>query len=70
MTIDDEKIDNILIEHRKESEIMCKRLKDDMDLKFGNIFETGNEILKTLGVISADIKIILSDLQGIKEILK
>jgi len=70
MKINDDKLDEILAGQRKEFQMMCERFEEDINLKFSNILENGNEIIKTLSDVSADMKIILSDLQCIIEILK
>ncbi len=70
MKIYDDKLDKIFADQRQQFEMMCAGYKEDINMKFNNIIENGNAIIKTLGVISGDVKIILSDLRYIKDMLK
>ncbi len=70
MKINDDKLDEFFADQRKQFEMMCQRYKEDINMKFNNIIENGNAIIKTLGVISGDMKIILCDLRYIKDMMK
>ena len=65
-----EAMDRWLVQQRREFEMTIKLFGKDMDMKFNNMLERGNEIIKTLNVMSADMKMILSDLQCMKRMLK
>ena len=64
-----EATDEVLAKQRRDFELTIKLFRQDMDIKFNDLHEQGNEIIKTLYAMSQDMTIILSDLQCIKTLL-